>query len=66
MRVIEVRLTVPESELLDAAEDVERLLDQAAEDDLSPPLRDVLLALDDAITDSLCDREVARGSTVSG
>ena len=52
MRMIEVQMMVPEDVLVDAGEDVGRLLEQQAEVDVSPPLRSLLLALDDAITDA--------------
>jgi hypothetical protein len=50
MSTIELRLSVDERELLDAAEDLERLLDADGDDDFAPSLRDLLVALDDAIT----------------
>ena len=64
MAMIEVHLTVDERELLDAAEDLERLLERD-DDDVAPSLRDLLVAVDDAITDVYCGgvvRAAALGS----
>jgi hypothetical protein len=43
-------LSFREDELLDAGEEIQRLLDLDGEDAPLPPLRRILLALDDAIT----------------
>jgi hypothetical protein len=49
--MIDLRLRFAEPDLLDAAEDIERLL-AAEEGSLTPSLRDLLLAVDEAITAS--------------
>jgi hypothetical protein len=48
MRTVDVRLELSEEDLLDAGEDLERLLER--ERDVTPSLRSLLYALDDAIT----------------
>lgn len=57
MRTIEVRLTLGEAELLEAAEDLERLLDG---ENASPLLRHLLLAVDDAFTGAFARARTAR------
>ena len=54
MGMVELRFAVPEDDLLDLAEDVGRLLERTLDDDLSQPLRGLLFAVDDAITDAFC------------
>jgi hypothetical protein len=48
-RTIRLSAELAEQELLDAVEDVERLLERADEDDICPAMRTLLLALDDAL-----------------
>jgi hypothetical protein len=47
---IQLRLRVPEPDMLDASDDLQRLLDREGE--VCPPLRDLLLSLDDAMTEA--------------
>jgi hypothetical protein len=49
MRTIEFRAAAEPAALLDASDDIQRLLDRE-DAEVSPPLRTLLLALDDAIT----------------
>ncbi len=55
---IQLQLDVPEAELLDASDDVQRLID--GEGEFCPPLRDLLAALDDAITVAFVEEAAAR------
>jgi hypothetical protein len=52
-----LRTELPYEELLDAGEDIERVVTECAELDLSPAARRLLFALDDAIAASwsACD-----------
>jgi hypothetical protein len=52
---VHLQAEVPESELLDASEQIRRLVERDGE--LFPALRDLLLALDDAITDAFAEVE---------
>jgi hypothetical protein len=56
MERIEVRWMVSENELCDAAADVDRMLEHAGEEDMSPALCDLLHSLDDAITEAVSQR----------
>jgi hypothetical protein len=49
---LELRLALPEAELLDASDDLQRLLEQEEHEWLGPASRHLLLALNDAITDA--------------
>lgn len=52
MEMLELRLRLDVGELLDAAEDIEVLLDRERDGDLSPAFRDLLFTLDEAITEA--------------
>lgn len=52
MEIFDLRLSFREDELREAGEDLQRLLDLDREIELVPPLRRILLALDDAVTDA--------------
>jgi len=47
-----VRVRFPERELLEACDDISRLLEAAGELDLSPAMRHLLTTLDDAATEA--------------
>lgn len=57
MTTIDFRFTTEAAALLDASDDLLQLLEQDGE--LSPALRALLLALDDAITRAFADRVAA-------
>jgi hypothetical protein len=58
MEMIDLRLSLAEEELMDAAENLEWLLERDGDSELLPPFRRLLLALDDAITDAYVGRSV--------
>lgn len=55
MAHVHVQAEIPEGELLDVSEQIWRLVERDGE--IFPALRDLLLALDDAITDALVEVE---------
>lgn len=57
MQKIELRVDVFEADLLDASEELRRLIDLDPE--LCPPLRGLLLGLDDAITEAFSAERAA-------
>ncbi|HET8605795.1 MAG TPA: hypothetical protein VFL66_02075 [Gaiellaceae bacterium] len=57
MQKIELHVDVPEADLLDASEEIRRLIELDPE--LCAPLRGLLLGLDDAITDAFSAERAA-------
>lgn len=55
MAHVHVQAEIPEGELLDVSEQIWRLVERDGE--IFPALRDLLLTLDDAITDALVEVE---------
>jgi hypothetical protein len=53
MRTIELHLDMDEGDLLDASEEILQLVE--GDPELCPPLRHLLVAIDDAITDALVE-----------
>jgi hypothetical protein len=60
MTVFEFRMTMAEAELLDASEGVVELLDRRDDLDLPSPLADLLLTLDEAITEAVAQTRLRR------
>ena len=60
MEIVDLRLSFREDELLDAGEEVQRLLDFDEGDLVLPPLRRILTAVDDAITTAYRRSRAAR------
>ena len=60
MEILDLRLSFRENELLEAGEEIARLLDLEGDDELLPPLRAILHAVDDAITAAYQLRHAAR------
>ena len=57
MEKIELRIDVPEADLLDASEEIRRLIELDPE--LCSPLRGLLLGLDDSITEAFAAERAA-------
>lgn len=55
MEMLDLRLRLPKDDLLDASDEVARLLDREY-DELLPPFRRILFAIDEAITEAYMPR----------